>query len=325
MSLERTDQTGLQRPYGTAVDWLEDLSETQFAYLMLVPVFLLMGVMAFWPLVRTFEMSLFADAATAPAPIGEFVGLENYVDIVRGDRTASLPRPFWDGDRPLASAIPVTFVFTAGVVVVETLLGLTMALVLNENFEGRRWLRMTLILPWAVPIVIQGMIFFLLFNNSVGIAGIWLSEIGVFTRNPLSTPENALLVVMVADVWKQTPFIALLVLAGLQSIDRDLYEVARVSGATRWERFKTVTFPLVLPTLLVAMLFRSIGAMKIYGTIVPIAGCNTVPSLSCVVVSTFNSRLYGTSTAVAVLMAVIIGSLMMFYIIPYARTNTGGV
>jgi len=318
-------KTGARRVYAPVLNAIEGLTEAQFAYLMLAPVFLLMGVMAFWPLVRTFEMSLHADAPAMAAPVGEYIGFENYVDVLTGERTASLVRPIWSAERPLASALPVTIIFTAGVVIVETLLGTIMALILNEEFEGRRWMRMLFILPWAVPIVIQGMIFFLMFNDSVGFAGQMLTDAGVFGANPLSTPENAIWVVMLADIWKQTPFVALLVLAGLQSIDRNLYNVARVTGATRWERFTTVTFPLVLPTLLVAMLFRSLGAMKIYGTIVPVAGCNTVPSLSCVVVSAFNNRVYGTSTTVAIVMAGIIGVLMMLYIVPYYKSGAGEI
>ena len=312
-------------PLVAVVRWMENLSEEAYAYLLLTPGFFILLLMAFWPLGSAFRMSFFADQVVGTGRLGGFAGLENYVRLLT-DTNALAPATFLDPSFQvplLEQALFMTLLFAILSVVGETILGFLYAMLMKAEYRGRRAVRVLIIIPWAIPIVIQGMIFFLLFNNSVGIAGIWLSEIGMFTRNPLSTPENALLVVMVADVWKQTPFIALLVLAGLQSIDRDLYEVARVSGATRWERFKTVTFPLVLPTLLVAMLFRSIGAMKIYGTIVPIAGCNTVPSLSCVVVSTFNSRLYGTSTAVAVLMAVIIGSLMMFYIIPYARTEGG--
>jgi len=304
----------LSRP----ASWTERLSETQFAYLMLIPVFLLLGVIAIWPLLSTFRLSLFTDSLTG-ATVGEFVGLENYVELITGQREALLPRPFIDLETPFRSALPVTLIFAVVSVFFETLLGFGAALVLDRDFRGRRWFRVALILPWAVPIVIQGMIFYLMFAPGIGFATDPLSAWGIIGDTPLTNSFDSLLIIIIADVWKTTAFMTLLILAGLQSIDRSLYNVGRVAGASRWQQFKMITLPLVLPAVLVAMLFRSINAMRVFGLIETVSDCGTVPSLSCMVVQTFSSGRYGTSAAIAFLTAAIIAGAVMIYIVQFAR------
>ncbi|HMB49809.1 carbohydrate ABC transporter permease [Natronoarchaeum rubrum] len=300
-------------------NWTERLNETQFAYLMLVPVFLLLGVIAIWPLLSTFRMSLFADNLTSAATVGEFVGLQNYVELLSGQREPVLPRPFFDISQPFRSALLVTLIFAVVSVLLETLLGFAAALVLDQEFRGRRWFRVALILPWAVPIVIQGMIFYLMFAPGIGFATDPLNNLGIFGATPLTNSFDSLVIIVIADVWKTTAFMTLLILAGLQSIDRSLYEVGRVSGASKWQQFKMITLPLVLPAVLVAMLFRSINAMRVFGLIETVSDCGTVPSLSCMVVQTFSSGRYGTSAAIAFLTAAIIGGAVMIYIVQFAR------
>jgi len=318
-------------PTSFVLDRVEDLSEAQFAYLMLVPLFVLLGAMAFWPLVRTFELSLHADAAfaTGSTLVGEFVGIENYVAILSGERSAFLASPIMDFSRPFQSALIVTLIFTAGAVTIETIVGFGQALVLNESFRGRRLVRVALIIPWAVPIVIQGMIFYLLFQPGIGFLvseanPTILQQLGIFGNTPLSTASESVLILVVADVWKTSAFMALIILAGLQSVDRSLYNVGKVAGASKFQQFKMITLPLVLPSVLVAMLFRTIGAMRVYGLIETVVGCNTVPSLSCLVVTTFQgSRMYGTSAAVAFITAALIGVVVTIYIVQYADTEGG--
>jgi multiple sugar transport system permease protein len=185
-----------------------------------------------------------------------------------------------------------------------------------------------IIIPWAVPIVIQGMIFFLLFQPNIGFLigtaenPTFLNSLGISTT-PLRNTVDSLTLIIVADVWKTTAFMALLILAGMQSIDRSLYDVAKVAGASPWQQFKMITFPLILPTILVAMLFRTIAAMRVYGIIETMAGCSTVPSLSCLVVTTFNSRLYGTSATVAFVTAAIIAVVVSVYIFKFADAEGG--
>nr|WP_217629029.1 sugar ABC transporter permease [Halopelagius longus] len=302
---------------------MERLNETQFVYVMLLPVFALLGTMAIWPLLYTANISLHADNIVSSNPIGDFVGLQNYVRVLTGE--ASLRRPFFDLDRPFTSAAPVTLIFTFGAVVAETVLGFTMALILDQKFRGRRWVRVGMILPWAVPIVIQGMIFYLLFQPSLGFLVEPLANLGLISEAPLSNSQDSLLIAILADIWKQSAFMALLILAGLQSIDRSLYDVAKMSGATKVQQFRTITFPLVLPTLLVALLFRTIAAVKVYGLVETLSGCNTVPTLSCLVVSTWNVNRFGSAAAVAFIVAAIIGVLLLVYLVQFNDQENGGI
>jgi len=116
---------------------------------------------------------------------------------------------------------------------------------------------------------------------------------------------------------------ALLILAGLQSVDRSLYDVAKVAGASKWQQFKMITMPIILPTVMVAMLFRTVAAMRIYGLIETMSGCTTVPSLSCLVVTTFSVRRYGTAAAVAFVTAAIIGIVVSVYIVKFRGSSQG--
>ncbi len=310
---------GSQRsaPYRLLVNWQSGLSETQFAYLLLMPVFVILGGIAFWPLVETFWTSLHANTL-GMVGTGEFVGFENYIDIFTGD--AILPRPFFDLSQPWTSALIVTLVFTIVSVFFETIIGLGQALVLDQSFRGRRWARVVIILPWAVPIVIQGMIFYLLFQPGLGFATPILHDWGLISTTPLNDATSSLLILIIADVWKTSAFMALLILAGLQSVDRSLYDVAKVSGASKWQQFKLITFPLILPTILIAMLFRTMAAMRIYGLIETVSGCSTLPSLSCLVVATyFEGNRLGSSAAIAFITAAIIAAFVSVYIYRYAQ------
>jgi multiple sugar transport system permease protein len=320
--------------YAGVVRWMENLSDTGFAYLLLTPPLLLLAVIAFWPLVSTFRLSLFADAITGTASVGEFVGFENYVAVLNGERNALMPAPFLPTELTVGalfeSALTVTLIFTVVSVFFETLIGFGQALVLNQDFRGRRWVRVAIILPWAIPIVVQGMLFFLLFNPNIGVLvgtsgnPALLNQLGLLSTTPLANAQDATMIVIVADIWKTTAFMALLILAGLQSVDRSLYDVAKVAGATPWQRFRYITFPIVLPTILVAMLFRTIQAMRVYGIIDSVSSCTTVPSLSCMVVGSFfgGTRLIGTAATVAFITAAIIAVVVSVYIVGYAREDT---
>lgn len=318
-------------PLVSIVRWMEGLSETQFAYLMLTPALLLLTVIALWPLLATFGMSLRADQLVGAARLGEFVGVENYVALLTGERNAVLPSPFLPESLAVedlfTSALTVTLLFTVISVTFETIIGFGQALVLDQDFRGRRWVRVAIIIPWAVPVVIQGMMFYLMFQPNIGflIGGAenptLLQQIGLFGTTPLVDAVDSTIIVIIGDIWKTSAFMALLILAGLQSIDRGLYDVARVAGASPWQRFKMITLPLVLPTVLLAMLFRTIQAMRVFGIIETVSSCQTVPSLSCLVVTTFGNRLIGTSAAVAFVTAGIIAAVVSVYIYQFARSG----
>ncbi|SDR14450.1 carbohydrate ABC transporter permease [Natronobacterium texcoconense] len=314
-------ETNRSGPLVAFTRWMENLGETGFAYLLLTPVFLLLTAIALYPLLRTFELSLYQNVLSDP----EFVGFQNYVALFTGEADARMPGtttflpdvstsgsfPFVHVDGWLRSALAVTLLFTIVSVFFETIIGFGQALVLDQDFRGRRWVRAAIIIPWAIPIVIQGMIFYLMFHPSTGFMTEYLANWGlVAENNTLNDPASSLLIVIVADIWKTTAFMALLILAGLQSIDRSLYDVAKVAGASKWQQFKLITFPLVLPALGIAVLFRMLDAMRVYGLIDSVSNCTTVPSLSCMVVESFNTN-RGLASAIAFVTALIIGITAM--------------
>ena len=259
-----TETRLLARP----LNWLETRSEATFAYILLAPAFALLALIAFYPLVDTFRFSLLADQTTAADPFGSFAGLDNYAALLSGE--ALLPQQFLDPSFAtplLQQALFVTLAFAVISVLFETALGFGQALILDQDFYGRRWVRVAIIIPYAIPIVIQAMIFYLMFNPTIGFGTEFMQWLGVFGENPLANTTDSFIIVLVGDIWKTSAFMALLILAGLQSVDRQLFDVAKVSGASPWQRFKYITLPLVAPALLVAMLFRTMDAMRIYGLI----------------------------------------------------------
>ena len=307
------------------LNWLETQTEAVFAYVLLAPAFLLLAVIAFIPLVQTFRFSLLADETAAANPFGEFVGFGNYAALLSGE--ALVPQQFLDPtfETPLLQqALFVTLAFAILSVLFETLIGFGQALVIDQDFYGRRWVRVAIIIPYAIPNVIQAMIFFLMFNPTVGFATEFMQSIGAFGQNPLATPRDSFIIVLVADIWKTAAFMALLILAGLQSVDRGLYDVAKVSGASPWQRFKYITLPLVAPALLVAMLFRTMDAMRIYGLIDATAGCQTVPSMSCLVITALQeTRRWATASSVAFLTAIVIALVVLVYLFGLRDTEAG--
>ncbi len=307
--------------------WMENLSEQAYAYLLLLPAFALLGLIAFWPLFETFRISLYEDVPASSEP-GDFVGLDNYIDILTASNPY-LPREVIDltfsstfpyiglGSSFFRQALFVTLAFAILSVIFETLIGFGQAYIMAKEYRGRRWVRVAIILPWAIPVVIQGMIFYLIFQETVGFATGPLQTIGVFgSGNPLASSRDSFIIVLVADVWKTAAFMALLILAGLQSIDRSLYDVAEVSGASRWQRFTMITFPLLLPALLVAMLFRTLDAMRVYGVIDTASSCSLVPSFTCLVVDTMfgASRNPAAASAVAFITALVICIVVLIFI-----------
>ena len=318
---QESDTRLLMRP----LNWLETRSEEVFAYVLLAPAFALLAVVAFFPLIRTFQFSLLSDQVSDPSPLGGFAGAENYVDLLTG--TALLPQQFLDPtfETPLLQqALFVTLLFAILSVLFETLVGFGQALVIDQDFYGRRWVRVAIIIPYAIPIVIQAMIFFLIFNPTIGFGTEFMQWLGVFGDNPLANSSDSFVIVLVADIWKTSAFMALLILAGLQSVDRGLYDVARVSGASKWQQFKHITLPLVAPALLVAMLFRTMDAMRIYGLVDATAGCQTVPSMSCLVITALRgTRRWATASAVAFLTAVVIGVLVAVYLFALRNREAG--
>jgi ABC-type sugar transport system permease subunit len=220
--------------------------EKRTAYWMVLPVLLVILIVAAWPVLYSLYLSFQRILPTARS----FVGLDNYVQMF--------------SDPSFFRAVLNTFVFTVFSVFFEFVLGLGIALVLNRGFVGQGVIRAIAIVPWAFPTVVSGIIWRLMYQDQVGIFAHWAAKIGLISGPILANESTILVGAIIADVWKTTPFVALLLLAGLQVISPDVYEAARVDGARPWEQFTRITLPLLKPAILVALLFRTLDAWRVY-------------------------------------------------------------
>ncbi len=217
----------------------------------LAPSFLFVVTFSLYPIVDSFRLSFYRMILSLPWLGQKFIGWENYQDLL--------------SDPVAFQSLLTSMTFVAVTTPIEVLIGLAMAVVLNESFRGRGWLRAIMLVPWAIPTVVASQMWRFIFNDRYGLFNfIWFGDATDRYWAPLAESDLALLAIMVADVWKTSSFAALIVLAGLQAIPRELYEAASVDGAGAWQKFRHITFPLIKPALLLALLFRTIDALKVF-------------------------------------------------------------
>ena len=234
---------------------------TQAAWLFVAPMLVVLAAVAGWPLLRTVWFA-FTDANLSDLGSAEFVGLTNFFYL--------LTDPDW------WRAVRNTMVFTLCSVTIETVLGLGIALALNAHFRGRGLLRAAVLIPWAIPTVVSAQMWAWMFNDVFGILNEVLRLLGIIDQ-PIAwtaSPDTALAAVIMVDVWKTTPFMALLILAGLQMLPNEIYEAAKVDGVHPVRVFFKITLPLLKPALLVAVIFRALDALRIFDLIYVMTGNN---------------------------------------------------
>lgn len=233
------------------------------AWLLVAPTLLLLAAVAGWPLLRTLFYS-FTDAMLDAPEEYRFVGLRNYLDpLADGQTFGILADPQW------WQAVGNTLWFSAISVSLELLFGLLLALLMNQRFRGQGLVRTAILVPWAIPTIVTAKMWGWMFHDQYGVINDLLLKIGVIST-PLAwvaEPDLSMWAVIVADVWKTTPFMALMLLAALQLIPGDLYEAARVDGAGAWQRFRRITLPLIMPALIVALIFRVMDALRVFDLI----------------------------------------------------------
>jgi trehalose/maltose transport system permease protein len=221
------------------------------AWLFVLPMVVVLATVAGWPLLRTVYFS-FTDAHLSSLETHELVGLSNF-------RALALDPEWW-------RAVWNTVLFTVASVSLETVLGLVIALTLDANLPGRGPLRAAVLVPWAIPTVVSAQMWNWMYNDLYGVVNAILLAAGVIDapRAWTADPDLALAAVIAVDVWKTTPFMALLLLAALQMLPRELYEAARIDGASPLRVFWRVTLPLIRPALMVAVIFRSLDALRVF-------------------------------------------------------------
>lgn len=233
--------------------------ETRAAWMFLAPALIALTLVAFWPLARTLYFS-FTDATLDDPSVYGFVGWRNFVDI-------AMDGQWW-------RAVANTVVFTVISVTLETLLGLGIALLLNQALPGRGALRAAILIPWSIPVVVSAKIWEWMLHDQFGILNNLLIGLGLIDHGIAwtATPSLVMGVVIFVDVWITTPFMVLLILAGLQVIPEEVREAALVDGVPWWKRFWSITLPLLRPAIGVAVLFRALDAMRMFDLAYILAG-----------------------------------------------------
>jgi multiple sugar transport system permease protein len=228
----------------------KDLSERALGTLLLLPAALLLLVIVVYPIATLFWNSLHGVDNANPAAGEQWVGLKNYLTAFEDDR-------FWASTLHTVLYIVVT---VPGALVV----GLGLAMLANQPFRIKWPVRLGLLLPWALPLVFAGLIFRWFFEYKTGVVNDLLAKAGVEPLQWLSDPTLAFVAICIAIVWKSSSFMALMLLAGLQTIPKSLYEAAEVDGATKWQQFVEITLPMLRPAIFVALIFRTITAIQTF-------------------------------------------------------------
>jgi multiple sugar transport system permease protein len=263
--------------------------EARLAYGMVAPAVATILLVALFPLSWTVWESLHLHDLRMPWLGQPFVGLENYADVL--------------GERRFWGAMGHTLWFAVASVSLELVLGCVLALAMNRTFRGRALVRASILIPWAIPTVVAALVWRFMFEGLEG----WLTH-DVLAWVP----------VILSDVWKTTPFVALLLLAGLQGIDPALYEAARIDGASPWRQFRFVTLPLLAPAILVALIFRTLDAFRVFDLIYVLTGGGPGTATEPIALYTFNSLMhnlrFGYGSALSVLVFLVTFALALGYI-----------
>ena len=270
------------------------------------PALAIVLLVALFPLGWTLWESLHRHDLRMPWLGRPFVGLANYAEILRDAR-------FW-------GALGHTAFFAVTSIALELVLGLFLALVLNETFRGRGFVRAAVLVPWAIPTVVAALLWRFMFDSQAGIANALLVRTGVLD-DPIVwfvRAATAWVPVILADVWKTTPFVALLLLAGLQNIDRSLYEAAATDGAGPWWQLRHITLPLLAPAMLVVLIFRTLDAFRVFDLIYVLTGGGPGTSTEPIAIYAFNAMLqnleFGYGAALSVVIFLVTFALAVLYI-----------
>ena len=227
-----------------------DMGNGMFPYYLVAPTIVIIALVAAYPIIDSIRLS-FLDNPLLPSG-STFVGLRNYLQVI--------------GDPAFQHSLGITLIFSIVSVALETIVGFGVALLMNKAFPGRGLIRTAILIPFAFPTIVSAMIWYLMFNAQNGVLTFLLQSTHLLAQGDslLRTTPGVITAAVIIDVWKTTPFMALLILAGLQVIPNELYEAASVDGSTRWQQFWSITFPLLRSALLIALLFRLLDALRAF-------------------------------------------------------------
>jgi ABC-type sugar transport system permease subunit len=294
-----------------------ETGEARLAWAFVLPALAVVLLIAIFPLAWTVWESLHLHDLRMPWRGRPFIGLANYAEALADAR-------FW-------GAMGHTAFFTAASVALELGVGLLLALALNRAFRGRGLVRMAVLLPWAIPAVVTALLWGFMFDSQAGIVNSVAASLGAMDADRpvvwFNSPVLAWVPVILADVWKMTPFVTLLLLAGLQNIDPSLYEAARMDGAGPWQQFVHVTLPQLRPALLVTLIFRTLDGFRVFDLIYVLTGGGPGTATEPISLLTFTALLnnlrFGYGSALSVIIFLVTFLLALFYIKVLGADLTG--
>lgn len=290
--------------------------QERLAFMLLAPTLILIVVVAAWPLYQAIRLS-FTDERLGSPGQGEYIGLENYEDLLwryrtRSDGSARI------GDGDFYQAVRNTIVLTIASVALETVIGLGIALVINSKFKGRGLMRTAVLVPWAIPTVVSAQMWKWMYNDVFGVINDMFMRAGILSGPVawLANPTTALGAIIAMEVWKTTPFMALLLLAGLQIIPGDIYEAADIDGASKLQQFLAITLPLLRPAILVALIFRTLDALRIFDAIKVMTGGGSGTEVMATYAhrNLFDFQKLGYGNAISVVIFLIIAVFVVVYV-----------
>ncbi|MDR0968453.1 MAG: sugar ABC transporter permease [Holosporaceae bacterium] len=231
-------------------------------WLFLAPCLIALAACAGWPLLRTVYFS-FTDATLDNLRDANFIGIENFASLAR--------------DQDWWKAVLNTFILTIVSVPLETVLGMIIALILHRNFKGRGWMRAIVLVPWTIPTIVSARMWAWMLNDAYGIINEILLRAHIITAPIpwIASSSLSLISMILVDVWKTTPYMALLLLAGLQSLPQDCFEAAEVDGVPFTRSLRKIILPLMKPTIIVAMIFRALDAVRIFDLVYILSSGNS--------------------------------------------------
>jgi multiple sugar transport system permease protein len=294
----------------------------RWAVYLIGPTIVLLAIVIGYPVVsaviQSFQLDAGLDKATGLFVAGGFAGVTNYVHWL-GQRCGEVTCPPGSLGSQFWVAFGNTFFFTVVTVVLETVIGLWMAIIMNRDFKGRALVRAAILVPWAIPTAVTAKLWYFIFdangvlNHVIGHQVLWFSD-----------EWASRFAIVIADTWKTTPFMALLILAGLQLIPDEVYEASKMDGASTMQRFLLITLPLVRPALMVAVLFRVLDALRIYDLIAIMTGGgggsgNATVSLSVLVVDQIRQG-FNAASALSTITFVIV-FLVAFVFVRFLGAN----
>ncbi|MCE9682527.1 carbohydrate ABC transporter permease [Halomonas alkalisoli] len=292
------------------------------AWTFLAPMLVALTLVAGWPLLRTFYFS-FTDASLADLSNTLFIGLENYLVYDDGQWYGVLADPIW------WRAVWNTFYFAIVSVSLEVVFGVIVALILNAEFKGRTFVRAAVLIPWAIPTIVSAQMWAWMLNDQFGIINEILMALGIIGA-PIAWTADAnysMWAVIMVDVWKTTPFVALLALAAMQMLPKDCYEAAEVDGIHPIRVFFKVTLPLITPALMVAVIFRLLDALRVFDVIYVLTS-NSTSTMSMSIYARqqlveFQDVGYGSAASTLLFLIIALSTIAYLYLGRH-RFNLGG-